>query len=276
MTVLDTGHLSVTGTDRGGNPTTTWYRGPFTAREIQRPSRSDPNGALAHAADQLRRVGPDGKEDVSLAVAFELGRVLAASSPGVIAALVGWRKTNYDAARLLALLALGGSGIHQQLAGVLSGRPPVFSAAVSAGVLAGLGANVTQTLGPTRPLVAGPSVAPGAPLTDTLSRGFGVDSAVVSAILGSQVSPPTAGIPSSATVPVAPQSLSAMTAATFAATNSAVVNQATLLVKASGAGLAQFTPPILRAVGPELRGVETTVEVPAGEQEPSTGSEKAP
>jgi hypothetical protein len=209
-------------------------------------------------------------------VAFELGRILAASSPGVIAALVGWRKTNYDAARLLALLALGGSGIHQQLAGVLSRRPPVFSAAVSAGVLAGLGSNSAQSLGPTRPLVAGPSVAPGAPLNDTLSKGFGVDSAVVSAILGSQATPPTSGLPSSATEPVAPQSLSAMTAATFAATNNAVVNQATLLVKASGGGQAQFTPPILSGLGPVLRGAETAAEVPDGQEKPSAGSEEAP
>jgi hypothetical protein len=150
----------------------------------------------------------------------------------------------------------------------------VFSAAVSAGVLAGLGSNSTQTLGPIRPLVAGPSVAPEAPLNDTLSKGFGVDSAVVSAILGSQISPPTSGVPSSATDPVAPQSLSAMTAATFAATNNAVVNQANLLVKASGAGQTQFTPPILSATGPVLRGVET-VEVLADEESPSTGSEEA-
>jgi hypothetical protein len=276
MTVLDTGHLSVTGTDRGGNPTTTWYRGPFTAREIQRPSSSDPDGALAHAADQLRRVGPDGREDVTLAVAFELGRILAASNPGVIAALVGWRKTNYDAARLLALLSLGGSGIHQQLANVLAGRPPVFSAAVSAEVLAGLGANSAQSLGPTRPLFAGPSVAPGAPLTDTLSKGFGVDSAVVSGILGSQTSPPTSGLPSSATEPVAPQSLSAMTAATFAATNNAVVDQATLLVKASGAGQIQFTPPVLSGLRPVQQVVATAEEAPVEEETPGTGSEEQP
>jgi hypothetical protein len=211
---------------------------------------------------------------VSLAVAFELGRMLAASSPGVIAALVGWRKTNYDSARLLALLALGGSGIHQQLAGVLSGRPPVFSAAVSAGLLAGLGANSTQTLGPTRPLVAGPSVVPEVPLTDTLSKGFGVDSAVISAILGSQTSPPTSGIPSSATDPVAPQSLSAMTAATFAATNNAVVNQATLLVRASGAGQTQFTPPILSAFESVPRAVASSVDVPTEEEKPLSGSEE--
>jgi hypothetical protein len=275
LTVLDTGHLSVAGTDRGGNATTTWYRGPLTAREIQRPATSDPDGALAHAADQLRRVGSDGREDVSLAVAFELGRILAASTPGVIAALVGWRKTNYDEARLLALLALGGSGIHQQLAGVIRGNPPVFGAAVSAGVLAGLGANSAHALGPTRPLLAGPSVAPGVPLHETLANGFGVDAAVVSAVLGSQTPLPTSGLPDSATAPIAPQALGAITEATLASTNHAVITQATRLVQASGAGQVSFVPPVLRGLSVALASGAPAVGTPVEEAQPDPTPEEA-
>ena len=74
LTVLDTGHLPSQGVSRAGAQTTSWYRGPFTPRAVLRPAAADPNGVLAWASDQLRRVGPDGREEISLAVAYELGR----------------------------------------------------------------------------------------------------------------------------------------------------------------------------------------------------------
>jgi len=52
-----------------------------------------------HVSDQLRRLVPDGREDLSLAAAFEIGRLLALSQPSVVAALMRWRREQFGAAR---------------------------------------------------------------------------------------------------------------------------------------------------------------------------------
>lgn len=236
LEVLDTGHVAISGTDRGGNAATSWYRGPLTARELVRPAATSPAGALAHTADQLRRVGPDGREDVSLAVAFELGRVMAASQPGVIAALLGWRQEDYDEARLATLLALGGTPLHQQLAAVLALNLPVFSAGVSASVLSALGAGDAAAVGPVRPLVDPPAV-PGATasLADTIAAGFGLDPATVASVLGAPTVLPTGGLPATATSPQE---------ASFSGVASRLTTAATSLMTAA-AGTVTFTPPVL-------------------------------
>jgi hypothetical protein len=48
-------------------------------------------------------VVPDGREDISLAAAFEIGRLLALSRPSMIAALMRWRQDGYQVARRAAL-----------------------------------------------------------------------------------------------------------------------------------------------------------------------------
>ena len=54
---------------------------------------------LAHTGDQLRRVVPDGREDISLAALFEIGRLLALNKPSLIAAMMQWRGELFGAAR---------------------------------------------------------------------------------------------------------------------------------------------------------------------------------
>ena len=70
---------------------------------------------LLHASDQARLVGPDGRENLALATAFEIGRLLALAEPSVVAALLIWRKDALDDSRRRALLGrepfLGGLGI---------------------------------------------------------------------------------------------------------------------------------------------------------------------
>jgi hypothetical protein len=101
LEVVETGHIGLAHRIRRGDPVRSWYRGPF----VPHPTTDPPGGRLplAHAADQLRIVVPDGREDISLAAAFEIGRLLALSRPSMIAALMRWRQDGYQVARRGAL-----------------------------------------------------------------------------------------------------------------------------------------------------------------------------
>jgi hypothetical protein len=150
--LLDTGHIALANTTRGGEPTRVWYRGPLVARPVTR-TQPDANGPLAllHASDQARRIGPDGRENLSLAVAFEIGRLLALSEPSIVAALLTWRKDGYDTARRGVML-----GLDEQLAGILDanvGRG--FAARAGNELIVSLGAQGAARLGPSRPSIDG-------------------------------------------------------------------------------------------------------------------------
>ena len=218
LEVLDTGHLTLSAISRRGEQGSVWYRGPCTPRAVLRPAPGDPNGVLAHAADQLRQVGPDGLENVSLAVAFEIGRMLAAAQPGVVAALLNWRRDGYRQARLGAILASGATALHQLLAADLAQARPVFSAGVVAGVLSDLGAGGAGPLGRTRPLVdAVPVPGTGDELAASVAIGFGLDPGQVAAVLGGGGGSPAAapGVPASVTQPTATQDFGQLTASDF-------------------------------------------------------------
>ncbi len=218
LRMTDTGHLALAAISRRGEPATNWYRGPGPSRAILRPSPTDPNGVLAHAADQLRQAGPDGLENVSLAIAFEIGRMLAASQPGVVAALLDWRQAGYAPARLGAILGSGATALHQLLNAELAQARPVFSAGVVAGVLSDLGQDNAARLGPTRPLLATPPVTgTGGDLATVVARGFGLDAGQVAAVLGRAAGSPAAvpGVPAGITEPRAPQNLGDLTAREF-------------------------------------------------------------
>ena len=172
----ETGHIGLDLLSRRGEGLRAWYRGPATP-QITRRDAPDEHGRLpfAHTSDQLRRVVPDGREDLSLAGAFEIGRLLALSQPSVVAGLLRWREENFGAARAakLAALALEDStmtlppGTTVQTLGDLIGRELVLRAAKDSATV----------LAPTRPLAD-----PGRPLTyvkgdldEVLGNGFGFD-----------------------------------------------------------------------------------------------------
>jgi hypothetical protein len=216
LRVLDTGHITLSATSRRGEKGAVWYRGPLTPRAILRPSPSDPNGVLAHAADQLRQVGPDGLENDSLAIAFEIGRMLAASQPSVVAALLDWRRAGYAPARLGAILTNGTTVLHQLLNAELARARPVFSAGVVAGVLSDLGTDNAAQLGPVRPLLAtAPVPGTGEKLSEVVAQGFGLDAAQVAAVLGRGNPAAAAGVPAAVTQPAGPQDLADLTAGEF-------------------------------------------------------------
>jgi hypothetical protein len=105
--VVQTGHVGLDHRTRRGDALRAWYRGPCvpvaTARDGAGSAKPLP---LAHAADQLRRVVPDGREDVTLAAAFEIGRLLALSQLSVVSALLRFRAEQYGAGRVREMLQL--------------------------------------------------------------------------------------------------------------------------------------------------------------------------
>jgi hypothetical protein len=103
-TVIATGHLQLEHRTRRGDTSQAWYRGPFVPHPTDR-ERPDSDGLLsvAHSADHLRRVVPDGREDLSYSAAFEIGRLLALSQLSVTASLLRFRQDQFGVARLRAL-----------------------------------------------------------------------------------------------------------------------------------------------------------------------------
>ena len=94
-----TGHVATAHETRRGDRETAWFRGPLVPEPVARAgARPDGRYPLAHHADQLRRVTPDGQEDLTYAAAFEIGRLLALSRPSVVAALNRWRQQRFAAA----------------------------------------------------------------------------------------------------------------------------------------------------------------------------------
>jgi hypothetical protein len=94
--LAETGHIALPQTSRRGDAATAWYRGPFGPLPTD---RDPPESPLVQVSDQLRTLTPDGREDVSLAAAFEIGRLLGLSQPALVSALVRWRSEQFGAAR---------------------------------------------------------------------------------------------------------------------------------------------------------------------------------
>src|SRR4030095_1305953 len=110
--VTETGHVGLAHTTRVGDQVRAWYRGPFVASPTTREVATTPQGpSLAHASDQLRAVTPDGREDLSLAVAFEIRRLLALSRPAFVGALMKWRREQFGAERARRLARLAAESI---------------------------------------------------------------------------------------------------------------------------------------------------------------------
>ena len=105
--VVETGHIGLGHRTRRGDAVRAWYRGPVRAvpDAARLGTAKDEPLALAHSADQLRRVIPDGREDLALAAAFEIGRLLALSQLSVVSALLRFRGEQFGAGRVRELLA---------------------------------------------------------------------------------------------------------------------------------------------------------------------------
>src|SRR5262249_7209513 len=159
-----------------------WYRGPLVPNLTTRES-APPGGRLplAHVSDQLRRLIPDGREDLAYACAFEIGRLLALSSPSVVAALARWRAAQVGAAPasrfsdvLLATVALASPNLSAQLVSQLG--PQVNRKLVEVAA-----AKPDQVLAASRPLAdpGRPIAALDGDVGQIIATGFGIEPGLV-------------------------------------------------------------------------------------------------
>jgi hypothetical protein len=177
LEIVETGHVGLPHRLRRGDPVRSWYRGPFVAH----PTTDPPAGRLplAHAADQLRIVVPDGREDVSLAAAFDIGRLLALARPSMIAALMRWRQTGYQTKRTDAVWGEFASFLTDVLH--IDTTDATLSVRLGRSLAGALLAQPARLLGDPRPLVdAGRPLAVPGPPEAVLAAGFGLDRAVLS------------------------------------------------------------------------------------------------
>ena len=157
--VVQTGHIGLDHRTRRGDPTRAWYRGPCVPFPTPRDStaKNEPL-ALAHSADQLRRVIPDGREDLSLAAAFEIGRLMALSQLSVVSALLRFRAEQFGAGRVREILAELMPFAIPSLAELRDARIDM-GRFVALQVLPVLAKNTDRMIGPQRPVAD-----PGRPL----------------------------------------------------------------------------------------------------------------
>jgi len=178
LEVAETGHTGLTHRTRDGDEVRAWYRGPLVPHPMDN-SRAT-RLPLAHASDQLRTITPDRREDLSLAGAFEVGRLLALSQPSMVAALLRWRQDQFRAARLNALRDAS-RGLFEDLdildgileADALHDR---WGTTVGRHIVSRIAAFPDDFLGPPRPILT-----PGRPLgidgvpSDLLAAGLGIE-----------------------------------------------------------------------------------------------------
>ena len=105
LEIAETGHVRLPHLTRVGTEENSWYRSPFSPHRLMRrvtTDKSDDTPTLAHVSDHLRMMTPEGQQDVSLAVAFETGRLLAMSQPSFVASLMRWRAKEFGTAHMKA------------------------------------------------------------------------------------------------------------------------------------------------------------------------------
>ncbi|MBK9316486.1 MAG: hypothetical protein IPM55_19915 [Acidobacteria bacterium] len=175
--LVQTGHIGLDHRSRRGDRMRAWYRGPCVPFPTKR-DQSKPGEPLeiAHSADQLRRVVPDGREDLSYAAAFEIGRLLALSQLSIVSALMRFRSEQFGAGRIRRLL--------EEIAAVK--LPSALDASVDLSRFVALGMmdemviNRTRIIGPRRPIAD-----PGRPLDvrgdldEIIATGLGLDLAAI-------------------------------------------------------------------------------------------------
>jgi hypothetical protein len=174
--VVQTGHIGLDQRSRRGDKARAWYRGPF----VPFPTIRDPEGTtrplLAHSADQLRRVVPDGREDLSLAAAFEIGRLLGLSQLSIVSALLRFRSEQFGAGRLRELVSEVTGFTLPPLAGVRVD----LNRFVALQFIGELVKNPEHMIGPRRPVAdPGREVVVRGDLDQVIAQGFGFDLAAM-------------------------------------------------------------------------------------------------
>jgi hypothetical protein len=173
--VVQTGHIGLDHRTRRGDPVRAWYRGPC----VPLPTQRDPGqgmAPLAHSADQLRRVVPDGREDLSLASAFEIGRLLALSQLSVVSASMRFRSEQFGAGRVREILA---RALPYQLP-VLTAGYVDLGRYVAIQAIGEMARHPDEILGPRRPVAdPGRAIKMEGELDAVVAAGLGLDLAAL-------------------------------------------------------------------------------------------------
>jgi hypothetical protein len=177
--VVETGHIGLEHRTRRGDGVEAWYRGALVPHPTDRDT-SEANRRLpvAHSADQLRRVVPDGREDLSLAAAYEIGRLLALSQLSIVSALLRFRQEQFGAARVKHLVqALVPDALLPPTVEALD-----LSHLVGGQLIETVAAAPARVVGPTRPIAdpGRPVELPGG-LDAVVAGGLGLDLATLRA-----------------------------------------------------------------------------------------------
>jgi hypothetical protein len=180
--VVQTGHLGLGHRTRRGDPLRAWYRGPLVPFPTERDAPVGGRLPVAHSADQLKRVVPGGREDLGLAAAYEIGRLLGLSQLSVVSALTRFRAAQFGAGRVRTMLG-------RIVAGVVGGELPELTDRldpfglgrfVALAVLGEVAAATPATLGPRRPLAdPGGELKVDADIDELVATGLGLDLAAV-------------------------------------------------------------------------------------------------
>jgi hypothetical protein len=170
--VVETGHIALGHRSRRGDTTRAWYRGPF----VPFPTVRDPEGTtrppLAHSADQIRRVVPDGREDLSLAAAFEIGRLLGLSQLSIVSALLRFRSEQFGVGRVRELVSHATGFPLAELAEVAVD----LNRFVALQFIGEMVKRPEQVIGPRRPVAdPGRQVAVRGNLDEMIAEGLGLD-----------------------------------------------------------------------------------------------------
>jgi len=178
--VTATGHVELDMQGRRGEQAHAWYRGALAPHVTE---RDQPRGGgtlpMAHTSDHLRRVTPDGLEDLTYAAAFEIGRLLALSQPSVVAAQMRWRADQYGASRISSLTAGAFSGVLDAPPGT---APRDLGRLLGGAFLAAAATAPRQVIGPRRPVADPGRPIPGlaaATLDQAVAAGLGLDLAAL-------------------------------------------------------------------------------------------------
>ena len=170
LEVVETGHVGIDLRTRVGDTVRSWYRGPLLPHPADTAADRLP---LAHASDQLRTVVPDGREDLSLATAFEIGRLLALSQPAMVSALLRWRQQHYQTARTDAVLREAFAGL--DLAGLVVDPDRLAGVALGRGLVRQIAAEPDAVLPPPLELhTAGTAMGLDLRAGSALTKGFGL------------------------------------------------------------------------------------------------------
>ena len=185
----ETGHVGLPHLTRGGERVRAWYRGPLgtspTERDGPDPATTPPGRLpFAHVSDQLRRVVPDGREDLSLAAAFEIGRLLALSQPSLVRALLAWRGEQFGAARSRGFFGVmsDAPGLVKALKGAGAAERDGAAGLLSRHLVTQAGARPAKVFAKTRPVADPGRALPYAReggLDKLIAEGFGFTTAQV-------------------------------------------------------------------------------------------------